>query len=71
MMWLMALGCVWLVTFFVLVWWIAYKYLGSSAATFITIIVISLSVLALNSWLNEPSEQELKTFQEKRKGVGY
>lgn len=50
-------------------WWCIKCYFGNMAATFITLVVIAISIIILN-WVNEPTKQELKQLHEKRKGVG-
>lgn len=62
--------CVALVSAIVFCWMMSASYFGNMFATFITIVVAALLLWGINSWLGEPTEQELKHFETQRRDKG-
>jgi hypothetical protein len=55
----------------IVLWWIIKCYLGNMAAVVIMFVVTVIILCTLNSIVNEPTQQELHTYNQGRKGVGY
>lgn len=71
MEWLIIAGYLFIAFFAIAAcWFLVRDWFGNMAATFSTIILITVLLVLANKWIGQPTEQELKHFETQRRDKG-